>query len=97
MYFEQRIYMTLEDALNLVTAILAPRCLSELQINVFRYTWQEHSYVKMAGELNHEYSYIKDVGSELWQLLSQRLGVKVTKLNLQAALTQYVQLQSTLR
>jgi WD40 repeat protein len=43
----------------------------------------------MARELNHEYSYIKDVGAELWKLLSQVFGTKVTKLNLQEILMQW--------
>lgn len=85
--------MTLEDALKLVTAALAPRSLSELQTEVFRGAWNKHSYLKISLELNHKDSYIKDIGSELWQLLSQELGIKVTKLNLQEALTQYVQLK----
>ena len=85
--------MTFEDALKLVTAVLAPRSLSKLQIEVFRGTWSDYSYVKIALKLKHEYSYIKDIGSELWQLLSQEVGIKVTKLNLQEALMQYVQLQ----
>ena len=50
-------------------------------------------YIKIATELNYEYSYITDIGSELWQLLSQVLEIKVTKLNLREAVMQYVQLQ----
>jgi WD40 repeat protein len=83
--------MTYEEALATVIAALSPKSLSELQIDVFRETWNEQSYRKMALTLNHEYSYIKDVGAELWQLLTQALGIQVTKLNLQEALTQYSQ------
>ena len=57
--------MTFEDALKLVTAVLAPRSLNKLQIEVFRGTWSDYSYVKIALKLKHEYSYIKDIGSEL--------------------------------
>jgi WD40 repeat protein len=81
--------MTLEDALKLVEAALAPRSLSALQIDIFRGTWNKQSYQKISLELNHEYSYVKDVGAELWQLLTQQLGIQVTKLNLQEALTEY--------
>ena len=83
--------MTFEEALAIVTAALAPRSLSELQINVFRGAWNKQSYFRIALELNHKDGYIKDVGAELWQLLTQALGIQVTKLNLQDALTQYVQ------
>ena len=81
--------MTLEEALAIVMAALAPRSLSELQIDVFRGAWNKQSYFKISLELNHKDGYIKDVGAELWQLLTQALGIKVTKLNLQEALTQY--------
>lgn len=40
-------------------------------------------------KLNHEYSYIKDVGAQLWQMLIQELEIGVTKLNLQDVLRQY--------
>jgi WD40 repeat protein len=83
--------MTLEEALTIVTAALAPQSLSKLQIGVFRGAWNGQSYLKISRELKHEYSYIKDIGAELWRSLSQALGTKVTKLNLEEALTQYVQ------
>jgi WD40 repeat protein len=83
--------MTQEEALKKVTKALAPETLSELQIDIFRRSWNKQSYHKIAWELNHEYSYIKDVGAELWQLLAQALKIKVTKLNLHEALAQYAQ------
>ncbi|RUT06428.1 hypothetical protein DSM106972_026850 [Dulcicalothrix desertica PCC 7102] len=82
--------MTLEEALAIITAVLAPRFLSELQTNVFRGAFLGQSYLKMSRSLNHKEGYIKDVGAELWQLLTEALGIKVTKLNLHEALTQYV-------
>lgn len=83
--------MTFDEALEIVTAALAPQSLSELQIHILRGAWDQQSYHKIAADLNHEYSYIKDIGAELWQLLSQILHMKVTKLNLQEALVQYIQ------
>ena len=87
--------MTYEEAIALVTATIAPQSLSELQINVLRGTWNKQSYHKMSLELNHEYSYIKDVGAQLWQMLTQELEIQVTKLNLQDVLTQYAQQKRT--
>jgi WD40 repeat protein len=87
--------MTLEDALRLIEAALAPYSLSELQIDIFSGTWNKQSYRSISLELNHEYSYVKDVGAELWQLLTQQLGIQVTKLNLQDALAEYVLDQQT--
>lgn len=83
--------MNYEEALDNVTRALAPQSLSTLQIDVFQKAWNKQSYEKIARELNHEYSYIKDVGAELWKLLSQKLEIQVTKLNLQEALTRYAQ------
>ncbi len=80
-----------EEALAIITAALAPHSLSELQIGVFRGAWCKQSYLKIALELHHRDGYIKDVGAELWQLLTQALGIKVTKLNLRETLAQYVQ------
>ncbi len=42
-------------------------------------------------ELNHDYSYITDIGAQLWRLLSQKLKIKVTKVKLQNALARYAQ------
>lgn len=81
--------MTYEEAFALVTATIAPQSLSELQIAVFRGAWNKQSYHKISVELNHEYSYIKNVGAQLWQLLTQELEIGVTKLNLQDVLRQY--------
>ncbi|HEY9656459.1 MAG TPA: NB-ARC domain-containing protein [Crinalium sp.] len=87
--------MTQEDALQKVMQALAPASLSVLQIDVFRRSWSRQPYQKIARELNHEYSYIKDVGAELWQLLSQTFGTQVTKLNLQEVLARYAQQAQT--
>jgi WD40 repeat protein len=83
------VVLTYEEALAMVTTALAPKSLSKLQIDVFREAWNKQSYRKIALELNHEYSYIKDVGAELWQLVSEALGILVTKLNLQDTLATY--------
>lgn len=83
--------MTQEEALETVTKALAVESLNSLQVDVFLRSWNKQSYHTMARELNHEYSYIKDVGAELWKLLSSSLGVQVTKLNLQNTLMRYAQ------
>jgi hypothetical protein len=83
--------MTREEALEIIENALAPAALSDLQVDVFRQAWNHHSYLKIASELNHEYSYIKDVGADLWKLLSQAFGLRVTKLSLQNALKRYAQ------
>ena len=83
--------MTQEEALNIIESALSPESLTPLQINVFQRAWNKHSYEKIAAELNHEYSYITDIGADLWRLLSQKLKIKVTKVKLQNALARYAQ------
>jgi WD40 repeat protein len=80
-----------QEAVDIVAAALEPEILSQLQIGIFQGAWEKQSYRKIASKLDHEYSYIKDVGAELWQILSHGLGLEVTKLNLPDAVTRYVQ------
>ena len=81
--------MNCDEALTIVTAALKPKSLSSLQVDLFRETWMQHSYDRISLNLNHERSYIKDVGAELWQLLTQTLGIPVTKRKLQDAVKAY--------
>lgn len=53
--------MTLEEALAIITAVLTPRFLSELQTDVFRGAWNKQSYLKISRELNH-----KEAGASLF-------------------------------
>jgi hypothetical protein len=81
--------MTYKEAIAPITANIAAHSLSELQINVLRGAWNKQSYHQISLKLNYEYSYIKDVGAQLWQMLIQKLEIGVTKLNLQDVLRQY--------
>jgi WD40 repeat protein len=80
-----------QEAIEIVAAALEPEMLNQLQISIFQGSWEKQSYRKIASELGHEYSYIKDVGAELWQILTRGLGTEVTKLNLPDAVRRYVQ------
>ncbi|MEG5137584.1 MULTISPECIES: NB-ARC domain-containing protein [unclassified Microcoleus] len=63
--------------------------LNDVQSLVFLETWEGHSYQEIADRLLYEHDYIKQVGSHLWQNLSQIIGEKVSKQNLQAVLRRY--------
>ncbi len=89
-------YITSEDALEIVKAASTPRFLSELQEQVFQGSWHNHSYAKIAQNTNYPENYLTDIGSELWQLLSQKLEVKVTQLGLRKAVKQYILLRLNL-
>lgn len=80
--------MTDDDALLILDILLKPHSLNDLQELVFRQSWAGRSYAAMADETSYDENYLKDVGSRLWKLLSQHLGTRVTKNNLQSVLRQ---------
>lgn len=65
--------------------------LTNTQLVVFQRCWAGHSYQEIAAELQYEYDYIKQVGSQLWRLLSQLTGERVSKSNFQPILLRYQQ------
>jgi WD40 repeat protein len=81
--------MTVEEALTLIAAALAPVQLSKLQEIIFRHAWEGQSYFKIARECGYGEDYVKGIGAELWQLLSQTLGEKVSKHTVQTVLAKY--------
>ncbi|MFB2920932.1 NB-ARC domain-containing protein [Aerosakkonema funiforme] len=81
--------MTVEEALEIVNKVLDYQRLNKVQELVFRQSWSGHSYTEIAKTAGYDPGYIKDTGSQLWQLLSKALGEKVTKVNLQTVLKRY--------
>ncbi|MEH2084833.1 MAG: NB-ARC domain-containing protein [Nostoc sp.] len=86
--------MTVEEAIAIVERLLERGCLTRAQEIVFRYAWEGKTYLEMARTVTYDPGHIKDVGSELWRSLSQALGEKVTKNNLQGVLKRTAQRQS---
>jgi hypothetical protein len=84
-----------QEAIAIVDRILQSvnkkQKLTDIQSHVFLETWEGHSYQEIADRLLYEHDYIKQVGSHLWRNLSQILGEKVSKQNLQAVLRHYQQ------
>lgn len=78
--------MNNEEALAIIEKTLSEEHLSKLQVMVFRQAWEEQSYYAIAKTSGYEVGYVKQTGSQLWQLLSQAFGEKVTKSNLQLVL-----------
>lgn len=85
--------MTAQEAIALIEHLLQSankkQKLNNIQSLVFLETWEGHSYQEIADRLLYEHDYIKQVGSHLWQNLSQIIGEKVSKHNLQAVLRRY--------
>lgn len=84
----------IQEALDIVKQLLTPRPLSYIEELVFSYTWSGKLYREMALETQYEEGYLKDMGSHLWHLLSERLGCQVTKKRLRSILTEVSGLES---
>lgn len=80
--------MDVTTALDLIRQILEPQQLSYVEELVFVRTWQDQLYREMALETGYEEGYLKDIGSRLWQTLSQRLGYPVSKKRLRLILAE---------
>jgi formylglycine-generating enzyme required for sulfatase activity/transcriptional regulator with XRE-family HTH domain len=78
--------MTIDEAIEIVEVLLAPRGLTSLQEFVFRQAWLGLSYAEMANTTTYDYDYIKDVAAGLWKRLSIVLDKKVTKQNIRTAI-----------
>lgn len=63
--------------------------LTDIKERVFLLCWKGNSYQQIADRLGYDYDYIKKVGSQLWQSVSQALGKKVNKSNFHSLLRQY--------
>jgi len=63
--------------------------LDTLQEAILRGTMQGDKYTKMAEEIHCNESYLRQVGSQLWQILSEELGEDVNKKNFQASMKRF--------
>ncbi|MFM7425111.1 MAG: NACHT domain-containing protein [Elainella sp.] len=79
--------MNSQEALAIIESTLSSR-LSRLQKTVFLHAWEDFSYPEIADRCGYELGYIKQTGSQLWQMLSQAFNEKVTKQNVQHILQQ---------
>jgi hypothetical protein len=78
--------MKVEEALRVIDTALSPATLNDIQEQVLRGVWEGQTYDKIAEQTNYESEYIKHVGYQLWQKLSQALGERIAKGNLQSVL-----------
>lgn len=60
--------------------------LSDIQEQVFCESWEKRSYREIATRLGYEHDYIRQIGAQLWKMLSQATGKTVTKRNLHTVL-----------
>ncbi len=62
------------------------RHLSDLQSCIIQQSWQGQTYGQVATIAGYSEGHIKDVASQLWRLLSEALGERITKGNLRSRL-----------
>ncbi|RUR81765.1 AAA-like domain-containing protein [Chlorogloeopsis fritschii PCC 9212] len=74
-----------------VERILQDKSLSSIQRFVLHESWLGKTYSQMAQISGYRSHYIKEVGSQLWQDLSEALGERVTKKNLHLVLSKKLQ------
>jgi ABC-type dipeptide/oligopeptide/nickel transport system ATPase subunit len=62
---------------------------TDLQKNIFEKALEGKTYEQIAEDCNCADSYVKEIGSELWRILSSKLGRKVSKKSFKNALEEY--------
>ncbi len=81
--------MNLKEALKLADRIVFEKTgqhLDDLQEAVLKGTVERETYKHIAKEFDCSESNVRQIGSELWQILSEKLGEKVSKTNFRAAM-----------
>jgi hypothetical protein len=79
--------MLIEELLVIVDDLLTPNHLNSVQEMILYKCWEGCTYEKIAISSGYTPDYVRVAGSQLWQILSEALGEKVTKHNLRATLT----------
>jgi diguanylate cyclase (GGDEF)-like protein len=80
-----------QQLLEVVKQILQNKPLGSIQQFVLSQSWLGKTYGEMAQGSGYGSDYIKEVGSQLWQDLSEALGERVTKKNLHLVLSKFQQ------
>jgi hypothetical protein len=83
--------IAVEELMEFVERILQDKPLSSIQRFVLHESWLGKTYGEMAKRSGYRSHYIKEVGSQLWQDLSEALGERVTKKNLHLVLSKNLQ------
>lgn len=83
--------MTIEEALTVLDNVLGQMTLNDVQELVFRHAWEDWTYEQIAEQFGYTTDYVRNVGSHLWSALSELLGVRIGKKNLQSAVRRWAQ------
>jgi AAA-like domain len=80
--------MDASQAVQWVQEQLAPKRLNAAQEIVFVGSWLGKRYQQIAADSGYDFDYLKEVGAQLWVLLSQVSSRSVTKKNVRLVLTE---------
>lgn len=83
--------MNTREAITVLEIILRSWDINDVQEIVFRESWEGKTYSEIAQSFGYDVDYIKNVGSQLWKLLSKQLGEKVSKSNFRSVLRRIAQ------
>jgi len=81
--------MGIETAIEYADRLLYERTgqhLSDLQSYIIQQSWQGKTYGQVAVLAGYSEGHVKDVAAQLWKLLSEALGERITKGNLRSRL-----------
>ena len=78
--------MEIDIALGLIDTALEKQSLNDLQELIFVESWHRKTYVEIAEQHGYDNDYVRETGAQLWHLLSETLGERVTKRNLHSVL-----------
>ncbi len=67
----------MEELIETVEQILANKSLSSIQRLILSQSWQGKTYCEMAEGIGYNSAYIKGVGYQLWNELSDACGVAI--------------------
>jgi WD40 repeat protein len=81
----------LPDALVIVEQLLPNGKLTPLQLEVFRGAWEDLSYEKIARQSGYDPGHVRNIGVQMWSLLTCSFGERVTKLNLHGTFRRFLE------
>ena len=79
-----------EKVLAIVDENLKPTYLTKVQELVLQHSWEGKTYSEIASSYNYDSEYIKGVGYQLWQLLSDTFREPINKSNFQQFIRRYI-------
>ncbi|MEG4272282.1 MULTISPECIES: NB-ARC domain-containing protein [unclassified Microcoleus] len=84
--------MNLKEVLKMADEMVFAKTgqhLDDLQEAIVQGTMQGEKYTKIADDIHCNESYVRDVGSKLWQILSEELGEDISKTNFRSAMERF--------